>query len=217
MTAPLTLVGDGDGGFETMTLAAACDALGVSASTLRRWVEAGRITALRTPGGHRRFRADEVNRLATQGGSAPVNPAAAPAVPLARVADLLTRAAVQVGQQAARAVYGDREGGWFTGAAATASIALWSEAVARSCRSGDYSGAATSTLELMRRARIAGTSLLERQMWLERCGDMLVRVALAHQLDKDEVRELRRLLVALRHRTLQLEERAVPSAGYNAA
>lgn len=214
MTAPLTLVSDRE--TETLTLAAACDALGVSASTLRRWVEAGRITALRTPGGHRRFHADEVRKLAAQSGSAPVSPTTPPARALPRAGDLLGRAAAQVGLQAARAVYEQREGGWFAGAAATVPIAHWGEAISRSCRTGDYRGAATSTLELMRRARMAGTSLLERQMWLERCGDLLVRLALAQHLDKDEVRELRRLFVALRHRTLQVEERSTPGSAISA-
>ena len=35
----------------------------VSPKTVTRWARTGRITAVRTLGGHRRFRADEVRRL----------------------------------------------------------------------------------------------------------------------------------------------------------
>ncbi|HXF82788.1 MAG TPA: helix-turn-helix domain-containing protein [bacterium] len=43
------------GRHEWMTLSEACAYLGVDASTLRTWVDAGRVPAYRTPGGHRRF------------------------------------------------------------------------------------------------------------------------------------------------------------------
>ena len=35
----------------------------VHPDTLRRWTNAGKITAYRTPGGHRRYRADDVRAL----------------------------------------------------------------------------------------------------------------------------------------------------------
>lgn len=37
--------------------------LGVSVDTIRRWDKAGKITAIRTPTGHRRFHVAEVDRL----------------------------------------------------------------------------------------------------------------------------------------------------------
>ena len=40
---------------EWMTLSEASAFLGVDASTLRVWADAGRVAAYRTPGGHRRF------------------------------------------------------------------------------------------------------------------------------------------------------------------
>jgi excisionase family DNA binding protein len=37
--------------------------LGVSANTVRRWTDVGRIAAHRSPGGHRRYLADDVQAL----------------------------------------------------------------------------------------------------------------------------------------------------------
>lgn len=37
----------------------------VDPKTVTRWATAGRISSIRTPGGHRRFRESEVNELLT--------------------------------------------------------------------------------------------------------------------------------------------------------
>src|SRR5665811_2473309 len=39
--------------------------LGVSANTVRRWTDAGRIAAYRSPGGHRRYLAEDILALLT--------------------------------------------------------------------------------------------------------------------------------------------------------
>jgi excisionase family DNA binding protein len=38
----------------------------VDPKTVTRWAAAGRIGSIRTPGGHRRFRQEEVNELLTK-------------------------------------------------------------------------------------------------------------------------------------------------------
>jgi excisionase family DNA binding protein len=43
-----------------LTVSGACQVLGVDASTLRLWTDAGRIRAFRTPGGHRRYRQEDL-------------------------------------------------------------------------------------------------------------------------------------------------------------
>ncbi len=58
---------------DLLTLKAASQALGVHPVTLRRWSESGKIQAVRTPGGHRRFPAAEVERL-KKGDERPARP-----------------------------------------------------------------------------------------------------------------------------------------------
>lgn len=43
-----------------LTVGRACQLLGVDASTLRLWTDAGRIHVFRTPGGHRRYREEDL-------------------------------------------------------------------------------------------------------------------------------------------------------------
>lgn len=52
------------------------EVLGVSANTVRRWTDAGRIAAHRSPGGHRRYLADDVRALlpAEEGGEGGAQP-----------------------------------------------------------------------------------------------------------------------------------------------
>lgn len=48
-----------------MTAREVCARLSITERTLSRWIEAGRITAYRLPGGHRRFTANDVDALIT--------------------------------------------------------------------------------------------------------------------------------------------------------
>lgn len=49
------------------------DLFGVDPKTVTRWAQAGKLTPIRTLGGHRRFRASEIQSMLTPGGSAPDN------------------------------------------------------------------------------------------------------------------------------------------------
>ena len=51
---------------EWLSLQEASERLHVHADTLRQWADRGRIRSFRTPGGHRRFQAADVEALATQ-------------------------------------------------------------------------------------------------------------------------------------------------------
>lgn len=46
-----------------VTTTEAARMLGVSMGTVRRWSDLGYLSALRTPGGQRRFRVDEIERF----------------------------------------------------------------------------------------------------------------------------------------------------------
>jgi putative resolvase len=45
------------------SLQEACEFLGVSPSTIRRWEKAGKIRCVKTPGGHRRVPESEIQRI----------------------------------------------------------------------------------------------------------------------------------------------------------
>jgi excisionase family DNA binding protein len=46
-----------------LNLEEACEHLKVSKNTLRRWEKDGKLISIRTPGGHRRYDLDTLNKL----------------------------------------------------------------------------------------------------------------------------------------------------------
>ena len=46
-----------------LTPAEAAALFGVAAKTVARWADTGKLTSVRTPGGHRRFRWDEIRQM----------------------------------------------------------------------------------------------------------------------------------------------------------
>lgn len=63
--------GTGSGGTRPtrwVSLARACELLGVNESTVRRWADSGEIQVFRTPGGHRRFAEAELLAMIQSGG-----------------------------------------------------------------------------------------------------------------------------------------------------
>ena len=54
-----------------LSVSEAADRLGVHISTVRRWTESGALPEVRTPGGHRRFPAEAVERLRRERASEP--------------------------------------------------------------------------------------------------------------------------------------------------
>jgi excisionase family DNA binding protein len=59
---------------EWLTLGEAARYLGVAQSTVRKWADMGRVETFKTPGGHRRFRRDDLDRF-MQGASGETLPA----------------------------------------------------------------------------------------------------------------------------------------------
>ena len=104
-----------------MTLQAAAATLAISPSRLRRWADEGRIPAVRTAGGHRRFPLEAVRRLAAERGVRPiVRPVDPPATPLPLLAQTSCAHGRQMTAAAASAVYREGPPGWFASDSARA-------------------------------------------------------------------------------------------------
>jgi excisionase family DNA binding protein len=186
-------------------LGEAARAVGVSPSTMRRWADSGRIRTVRTRGGHRRFPLDEVQRLsAGAAGRRPrlrrIKPpeGALPAV----AAALEDRGALLAGT-AARLVYAPPRRGWFASGQGQARLAEWTPALAAACRDGEYAAGAEATRRLARDAECAGTSLLERTIFVEQLGRTLLRALRADDAREPELAGADRLLCHLRDVVLE--------------
>jgi diguanylate cyclase (GGDEF)-like protein/excisionase family DNA binding protein len=195
-------IGDG----QTVPLGEAADALGISTSTLRRWADGGRIRAVRTAGGHRRFPVSELQRLNTT--SAMLAPPAlrlapVPEAPLAAVAAVLAGEGEAIAATAARAVYDGPRTGWLAGADAEAHLARWVAATAEACQTGDFDRALDAMRVLMSHARYAGASLLERQLFPERCGELVLHRLQERSADRSQLVSARRLFARLRQTLAQ--------------
>jgi diguanylate cyclase (GGDEF)-like protein/excisionase family DNA binding protein len=191
----------------TLSVSDAAEALGVSSNTLRRWADAGRIKAIRTAGGHRRFLASEVRRLnATVGAPPALRRTAPPAGPLPALGALLAATDTDLAALAARAVYEASRPGWFQSDAARASVRAWEAGLGTAARSGDCTAAVTATRRLASSAEYAGTSLLERHAFVERYGDLAVRRLQHLAAPREEVLDARRLFVRLRETLLEASE-----------
>lgn len=192
-----------------LTLAEACTALGVSTSTLRRWADAGRIKVVRTAGGHRRFPLDEIRRLNGSHHSnqaVAVRPTPPPAAAMPAVAKALAARGEEILRVATAALYRDGRPGWFAGAEARPALSDWMEAVASGCESGAMSTAVRASDALLATACLAGTPVLERDVFLERFFDVVARAVVAAGGSRDEAVAVQRLARSLRHRSLVLAD-----------
>ena len=63
MTSYRSSIGAASNAPEWMTLGEAAKYLGVAQSTVRKWADADRVETFKTPGGHRRFRRDDLDRF----------------------------------------------------------------------------------------------------------------------------------------------------------
>ncbi len=189
----------------TVTMREAADALGVSPSTLRRWSDDGRLAAIRTAGGHRRFRIDDVRRLrAGQRSDLPkVRLVEPPDRALPRSAALLRSRADQIVTAGLRATYESPAGGWFAGSEGRPRVDEWIHALITALDSGSYDGVIDDSRTLMRRARLRGASTLERVSFLDRSCAALLRSLSETSDTRDETPSARRLCAALRHRALE--------------
>ena len=188
----------------TVTMREAADALGVSASTVRRWAEDGRLEAIRTTGGHRRFRVDEVRRLRPAGLSngSRVRGVQLPERALPRTAAFLRERSATIVDAGLKATYETR-GGWFAQDEGRPYVEHWLRTLSEALDSGQYAAAIEATAALTRRARLGGATTVERVTFLDRSCAALLRLLSETALTRDELPPARRICAALRHRVLE--------------
>jgi excisionase family DNA binding protein len=188
---------------ELVTLQEAAITLGVTQSRLRRWSDEGRIEAVRTAGGHRRFAVDAVRRLAAELGVRPgIRPAAPPDLALPMLADRLAAGGGELATSAARSLYKQGPRGWFASAGAEQPLQAWLAELRGACKSGRYASALAATEALMRHAYVQGASLLERHGFLERFGVACHRALTLAGAPREELIGARRLFAALQQALL---------------
>jgi diguanylate cyclase (GGDEF)-like protein/excisionase family DNA binding protein len=187
---------------QTVPLGEAAEALGLSTSTLRRWADSGRIRAVRTAGGHRRFPVSELQRL--KSAPALLAPPALrltplPSAPLIAVHALLAQDGGPIAGAAARLIYDDgTRTGWLSSADAEPHLERWARETAAACQAGDYDAAIDAMRALMRQGRYAGASLVERELFAERCGDLVLHRLQERSVERAQLVGARRLFVRLR-------------------
>jgi excisionase family DNA binding protein len=188
---------------ELVTLQEAATTLGVSQSRLRRWSDEGRIEAVRTAGGHRRFPLDAVRRLAAELGTRPgVRPAEPPSEPLPALSQRLTAGGHELAAAAAGSLYKGGQPGWFATPDAARPLAALVTELRESAASGRYSGAFAASDALMRRAYLQGAGLLERHSFLDRFSAACQRALTLAGARREEVIGTRRLFAALQQSQL---------------
>ena len=188
---------------ELLTLQAAAKRLSLSPARLRRLADAGRIEAVRTAGGHRRFRHADVLRLAAQADGGPkVRPLEPPAAPLPALAATLRLHGRALAAAAGAALYRGGPPGWFASDAAARPLVGWLDTLAASCESGRYERALTASETLLERATEFGATLLERHAFLERFGQLSTRTLLRSGAEPAELAGTRRLVVAIQQTLL---------------
>ena len=188
---------------------------GVSASTVRRWADTGRIAVVRTSGGHRRFPVAELRRL---NGEAAARPEVARRRAARRRAarartSCSASAAGELSAAVTRGLYDGPAHGWFGSVPGREQLGHWSaRARRRQPRGTDYDGALDATRRLVTHADLAGASLLERHTFLERYGDAVgAHAAGARRAPRAELVGARRALRRLRQVTLEAADaRAEP-------
>jgi excisionase family DNA binding protein len=178
--------------------------LGVSTSTVRRWIAEGRLTASRTPGGHRRVSLIELRRaVLSSTHPARVLSPPLPEGPLPALALILQRTPA-LASAAAGLTYAAGFGGWFARPESRAVLARWLVCSSRAAADGRPAGAVMATTDMFVQARRTA-SLEECQIFTERLSVLVLRELQRTPGGHDEHDRACALLAAMRH-TLAISE-----------
>jgi len=163
-------------------LGEAAEIIGVSASTVRRWADMGKLRVARTDGGHRRFVRSDVERLQGLSAAEPRLRHAAPlGGPAPTTADVILAAGVTTATAAARSIFEPGACGWLGSPASLAPLDRWVLELADACRDGDEVAIATAVEHLFDDSRAGGTRLIELDTFLSQ----YVREIYRHAADRD--------------------------------
>ena len=188
-----------------LTLQGAADTLRISPSRLRRWSDEGRIETLRTRGGHRLFPLAAVRRLADEIGVQPtVRPLEPPPGPVVAVATTVRTHGAKLTAAAASSIYRNGPTGWFGAPAAFDTLADWLDALVDGCEEGQYSAVKAATDALMVQAHAHAATLLERHLFVQRFGQLTLRLVLRTEPSTEEFGQAKRLFGSIEQHLLDV-------------
>jgi excisionase family DNA binding protein len=173
----------------SLSIGDAARLLGVSIRTVRRWEAQGRIRAVRTGGGHRRFPVAEVVQMQRtrrqQAGDASgtrLREANLPDRSLPVLERLLAARSDAILVRTGRHVYSEQRLGWFRSAAAAAELKTFTDELASAAKSGNWERVAPATSMLLARAARAedGPSYEESFLFLRTLRAVLAVEASVH-------------------------------------
>jgi excisionase family DNA binding protein len=183
-----------------ISMGEAASALGVSASTLRRWADDGRVAAQRTAGGHRRFSVAGLKRTAATTTRTKLKLSASSDHAFPEFAATLEAQGDDLVDVVATGLYERSHAGWFRMDRARRPLRQWVDALSRAFESGAHDEGLAATVRLVQLAEVGGASLLECTLFVERFTAALLALT---QRSGDAAaapqRDARRALAHLRH------------------
>jgi diguanylate cyclase (GGDEF)-like protein/PAS domain S-box-containing protein/excisionase family DNA binding protein len=186
----------------TLSVGQVARALGISATTARRWADEGRLGTTRTSGGHRRVAASEVRRLLAERGRPAISPIDPPRRTLPALAELAERHGASLADLSWRSLYGELRSGFFTDPEGIDAAERWTGALSSAAATANYEMLHEATSALMRAAERGGAPLLERHLALERFAVTTSRALTRRSAPREEIVEMRRLFAFLEQRQL---------------
>jgi PAS domain S-box-containing protein/excisionase family DNA binding protein len=184
----------------------AARALGVSISTVRRWIDEGRLDASRTAGGHRRISEAELRRFgSTLTRPTRLKPPRLPERPLPALALVLSRKGEALLTEAARISYEDRACGWFAQERSRGCLQVWVRRVARAADAGAPQDAVDATRDMFAEARTAA-GLEECHVFVDRFSALALRVLAPLDSGPKVLSDAHTLLAAMRRALTSSED-----------